>query len=85
VTPTFGLEITVVALVGAAVGGLDRLWSATAGGFFVGFATAVLGDVVPSDGRVYVTSLTYLLVIVVLLARPEGMFAPLRRSTVERV
>lgn len=85
VTPTFGLDITIVALVGAVVGGVDRLWSATAGGFFVGFVTSVLGDVVSDELRVYVTSLTYLLVIVVLLARPAGLFAPFKRSTMERV
>lgn len=85
VTPTFGLDITIVALVGAVVGGVDRLWSATAGGFFVGFVTSVLGDVVSDATRVYVTSFTYLLVIVVLLARPSGLFVPFRRSTVERV
>jgi branched-chain amino acid transport system permease protein len=85
VTPTFGLDITIVALVGAVVGGVDRLWSATAGGFFVGFVTSVLGDVVSDATRVYVTSFTYLLVIIVLLARPSGLFVPFRRSTVERV
>jgi branched-chain amino acid transport system permease protein len=85
VTPTFGLDITIVALVGAVVGGVDRLWSATAGGFFVGFVTSVLGDVVSDATRVYVTSFTYLLVIIVLLLRPSGLFVPFRRSTVERV
>lgn len=85
VTPTFGLNITIVALVGAVVGGVDRLWSATAGGFFVGFVTSALGDVVSDSTRVYVTSFTYLLVIVVLLVRPTGLFVPFRRSTVERV
>jgi branched-chain amino acid transport system permease protein len=85
VTPTFGLNIVIVALVGAVVGGVDRLWSATAGGFFIGLATSVLADVLPSSSRVYVTSFTYLLVIVVLLVRPVGLFAPFRRTSVERV
>lgn len=85
VTPTFGLDITIVALVGAVVGGVDGLWSATAGGFFIGFVTSVLGDVLPSSQGVFLTSFAYLLVIIVLLARPAGLFSPLRRSTVERV
>lgn len=85
VTPTFGLNITIVALVGAVVGGIDRLWSATAGGFFIGFVTSVLGDLLPSSERVFLTSFAYLLVIVVLLLRPSGLFAPFRRTTVERV
>jgi branched-chain amino acid transport system permease protein len=85
VTPTFGLDVTIVALVGAVVGGIDRLWSATAGGFFVGFVTSLLGGVLPSSARIFLPSFTFLLVIVVLLARPAGLFAPFRRSTVERV
>lgn len=85
VTPTFGLNITIVALVGAVVGGIDRLWSATAGGFFIGFVTSLFGDVLPSSQVVFLTSFAYLLVIIVLLARPAGLFSPLRRSTVERV
>jgi branched-chain amino acid transport system permease protein len=85
VTPTFGLDITIIALVGAVVGGIDRLWSATAGGFAIGFATSVLNDVLPASQLKYQTAWVFLLVIVLLLVRPAGLFAPLRRSTVERV
>ncbi len=85
VTPTFGLEITILALVGVVVGGIDRLPSATAGGFAVGFATAVLGNALPAGERVFLPSFTFLLVIVVLLVRPAGLFAPLRAAVVERV
>ncbi|MBV8953355.1 MAG: branched-chain amino acid ABC transporter permease [Solirubrobacterales bacterium] len=85
VTPTFGLSITIIALVGAVVGGVDRLWSATAGGFAIGFATSVLNDVLPSSQQKYQTAWVFLLVIVLLLLRPGGLFAPLRRATVERV
>ena len=85
VTPTFGLQITILALVGVVVGGIDRLPSATAGGFAIGFATAVLGNALPADDRVFLPSFTFLLVIVVLLVRPAGLFAPLRTSVVDRV
>jgi len=85
VTPTFGLLITIPALVGVVVGGLDRLWSATLGGFAIGFASSVLGDVLPADDRVFLPSFTFLLVIVVLLLRPAGLFAPLRQPAAERV
>jgi branched-chain amino acid transport system permease protein len=85
VTPTFGLEITILALVGVVVGGLDRLGSATLGGFLIGFATSVLGDILPSDQRVFLPSFVFLLVIIVLLVRPAGLFSPLRTRTVERV
>jgi len=85
VTPTFGLQITILALVGVVVGGMDRLLSATIGGFFVGLATSVLGDLLASDNRVFLPSFVFLLVIVVLLVRPAGLFSPLRTTTVERV
>ena len=85
VTPTFGLQITILGLVGVVVGGMDRLLSATVGGFFVGFATSVLGDLLSSENRVFLPSFVFLMVIVVLLLRPSGLFSPLRASTVERV
>jgi branched-chain amino acid transport system permease protein len=85
VTPTFGLDITIIALVGAVVGGVERLWSATAGGFAIGFATSVLNDVLPASQQKFQTAWVFLLVIVLLLLRPAGLFTPLRRSTVERV
>lgn len=85
VTTTFGLNITIIALVGAVVGGIDRLWSATAGGFAIGFANSLLDDVLPASQLKFVTVWVFVLVIVLLLLRPEGLFAPLRRSTVERV
>ncbi len=85
VTPTFGLDITLVALVGAVVGGVDRLWTATAGGFAIGFASSVLADVLPTSQQQFQTAWVFLLVLLVLLVRPAGLFAPLRQSTVDRV
>ncbi len=85
VTPTFGLDITIIALVGAVVGGVDRLWTATGGGFAIGFATSVLNDVLPASQQKFQTAWVFLLVIVLLLLRPAGLFAPFSRSTVERV
>jgi branched-chain amino acid transport system permease protein len=85
VTPTFGLDVTVLALVGAVLGGIDRLTSATAGGFAIGFLFSLFGDVLPASLSNYSTSFTFLFVIVVLLVRPAGLFAPLGPSTVERV
>jgi branched-chain amino acid transport system permease protein len=85
VTPDFGVQITIFALVGVVVGGLDRLPTATLGGFAIGFTSSLVGSVLPSSSSVYLPSLVYGLVIVVLLARPSGLFAPLRRRSLERV
>jgi branched-chain amino acid transport system permease protein len=84
VTPTFGFSLAIPALVGVVVGGMDRLVTATFGGFVLGFATAVLADVLPGSGRVFLESVVFGLVILVLLFRPNGLFSR-RRTVVERV
>jgi branched-chain amino acid transport system permease protein len=85
VTPMLGLEITILALVGIVVGGMDRLLTATAGGFAIGFANSLLGAVLPSSQRVFLPSAVFLLVIIILLVRPAGLFASRRQSAVDRV
>lgn len=84
VTPSYGFQLVIPALVGVVVGGMDRLVSATLGGFAIGFAAAVLGDVLPADGRVFLDSALFLLVILVLLVRPGGLFSR-SRAAWERV
>ena len=85
VTPTFGLEVTILALVGAVLGGIDRLATATAGGFLIGFIFTFLGDELPSSLSSFSPSVTFFVVILVLLIRPAGLFAPLGQSSVDRV
>jgi branched-chain amino acid transport system permease protein len=85
VTPTFGLEVTILALVGAVLGGIDRLASATAGGFVIGFITSFLGDELPASLSSFSLSFTFAIVIIALLIRPAGLFAPFGPSTVDRV
>jgi len=84
VTPSFGLNLIVVALVGVVLGGIDRLGTATAGGFLLGFVNSLLGSVLPEQQLAFVTSLTFLFVIVMLLVRPSGILAR-RGSSAERV
>jgi branched-chain amino acid transport system permease protein len=91
VTSDYALRDTILVLVGVVVGGLDRLWSATLGGFAIGFATGALGGFLPSIGDwpftsgVYLDSAVFGLVILVLLVRPDGLFVSRRRQAVERV
>jgi branched-chain amino acid transport system permease protein len=85
VQPDTGVPITIFALVGVVVGGLDRLWSAALGGFVVGFVYGLFGDLLSSQNSVYLPSVVYGAVILVLLLRPAGLFAPLRAQVVERV
>jgi branched-chain amino acid transport system permease protein len=84
VTPDFALRDTIVVLVGVVVGGIDRLWTATLGGFAIGFTTGVINGALPTEQTVYLPSAVFGLVILVLLLRPAGLFA-WGRTTVERV
>ena len=78
VNPTTGLNETLIVLIGVVAGGIDRLTSATLGGFAIGFATSFVGSELPTSGttpftsNVYMPSVIYLAVIVALLLRPQG-------------
>jgi branched-chain amino acid transport system permease protein len=85
VQPDFALKETIVVLVGVVVGGLDRLWTATLGGFAIGFASGVINGALPTDKTVFLPSALFALVILVLLLRPGGLFAGGRATVVDRV
>ena len=85
VTPDFALRDTIIVLVGVVVGGIDRLWTATLGGFTIGFASGLINGVLPTDKTVYLPTLLFALVILVLLLRPAGLFAWGRRPAIDRV
>jgi branched-chain amino acid transport system permease protein len=84
VTPTFALTDTIVVLAGVVVGGMNRLGSATLGGFAIGFASGLLGGALPTEQSQYLPSFLFAAVILVLLVRPGGLFAR-RALGVERV
>ncbi len=84
VGPDFALRDTIVVLVGVVVGGIDRLWTATLGGFAIGFTTGIINGALPTEQTVFLPSAVFALVILVLLLRPAGLFAWGRTAT-ERV
>ncbi len=83
VTPGFALDQTIVVLAGVVVGGMNRLLSATLGGFAIGFVSGLLGGALPTDQSQFLPSVVFGLVILVLLLRPAGLFA--RGLPLERV
>ena len=85
VSPDFALKDTIIVLVGVVVGGIDRLWTAMLGGFAIGFVTGVINGALPTDKTVFLPSVVFALVIVVLLIRPSGLFARGRTGVVERL
>jgi branched-chain amino acid transport system permease protein len=85
VGPDFALKETIVVLVGVVVGGIDRLWTATLGGFAIGFVSGIVAGALPTDKSVYLPSAVFALVILVLLVKPSGLFVRGRASVVDRV
>jgi len=85
VTPDFALRDTIVVLAGVVLGGMNRLLTATLGGFAIGFVSGVLGGALPTDQSQYLPSLLFGAVILVLLVRPGGLFARGRDAAVQRV
>jgi branched-chain amino acid transport system permease protein len=85
VTPDFALRDTILVLAGVVLGGMNRLVSATLGGFAIGFASGFLGGALPTDQSQYLPSFLFAAVILVLLIRPGGLFARARGQAVERV
>jgi branched-chain amino acid transport system permease protein len=64
------------AFAAAVLGGLDSPLGAIVGGFFVGVAETLFGTYTPSDifGPEMKLPLTLLLLVIVLLFRPQGLF-----------
>lgn len=84
IVPTTGTQDTILVLAGVVLGGLNRPVPATLGGFAIGFANGILGGVLPSNQSQYLPSFLFAAVIVVLLVRPNGLFAR-AAGTVDRV
>jgi len=82
VDPLFGVNITILALVGTVIGGLGSLQGAALGGFLVGVTISLLNSFL-GNYRVYTYTWLFLLVIIVLLVKPSGLLSG--KSTGERV
>ena len=85
VTPNFALRDTILVLAGVVLGGMNRLISATLGGFAIGFASGFLGGALPTNQSQYLPSFLFAAVILVLLIRPGGLFTRAGQQAVERV
>ena len=85
VTPDFALRDTILVLAGVVLGGMNRLVSATLGGFAIGFAAGFMGGALPTNQSQYLPSFLFAAVILVLLVRPAGLFTRARYGVVERL
>jgi branched-chain amino acid transport system permease protein len=71
--PRMGLQLVAIAFVGTVIGGLGSLAGAAVGGFIVGAATVLLQIVLPYGLREFREVFVYLMVIFILLVRPQGL------------
>jgi branched-chain amino acid transport system permease protein len=83
VQPRFGVQIVIIAFVATVIGGLGSLEGAVAGAFLVGGLSTLLQAFLPADLRPFREAFLFLGVILVLLARPQGLFPA--RGLKERV
>lgn len=83
VQPRFGVQIVIIAFVATVIGGLGNLFGAAVGGFFVGVVSILLQAFLPPELRVFREAFLFVVVIIVLLFRPQGLFPA--RNLRERV
>lgn len=71
-----GGQIMLVAFIATVVGGMGSLSGAVAAGLGIGAASALLQAMLPAEVRPFRDAFLYGGVILVLLFRPKGLFAP---------
>ncbi len=71
-----GGQIMLVAFIATVVGGMGSLSGAVAAGLGIGAASAFLQAGLPAEARPFRDAFVYGGVILVLLFRPQGLFAP---------
>lgn len=83
VRPTMGVAPVLIAFVSTIVGGIGSMIGAVLGGFLLGFLTVILQAALPLDARPFRDAFVFGIVIVILLARPQGIIRS--DALVERV
>lgn len=83
VQPRFGVQLVIIAFVATVIGGLGNLLGAAIGGFLVGVVSTLLQALLPAELRPFREALLFVVVILVLLVRPQGLFPA--RGLKERV
>ncbi len=71
-----GGQIMLVAFIATVVGGMGSLSGAVAAGLGIGAVSALLQAGLPAEARPFRDAFLYGAVILVLLIRPQGLFAP---------
>lgn len=77
-TATMGLTPLLIAFVGTVLGGMRNLVGAAVGGFILGALISAMQVLLPEGLRPYRLAFVFLLVIVILLFRPQGLIVSKR-------
>ncbi len=83
VTPTVGLHPLLVAFVACVIGGMRSLTGAVVGGFVYAIIISLLGVILPPGLIEFREAFMFVIVIVILLFRPEGLIRS--KTSEERV
>jgi branched-chain amino acid transport system permease protein len=75
ITPVIGRDLLMPVFAAAIVGGIGSVYGAAMGGFLVGLAANLALVILPSG---YSPSVPFLIILVVLILRPNGMFGEAR-------
>lgn len=79
-SPTMGFMLGVKAFIAAVIGGLGSFEGAAAGGFILGFLEIFLAGYLPDSLTSYQTAFVFMILIIILLVRPNGLLG----SSVQR-
>jgi branched-chain amino acid transport system permease protein len=71
--PNLGLPLVIIGFVATVIGGMGSLLGAALGGFIVGAVSIILQTILPLELRAHRDAIVYLMVIAILLWRPEGL------------
>jgi branched-chain amino acid transport system permease protein len=73
VVPFIGLTPVLIAFVATVIGGMESLTGAVVGGYLLGFVNVGLQLLLPQELLDYRDAFTFVIVILVLLFRPQGL------------
>ena len=73
-SPGMGVQFALIGFVATIIGGMGSLIGAVLGGYFIGVVTVLLQFGLPLEMRPYREAFVFAAVILVLLARPQGLF-----------
>jgi len=80
VTPTIGAAPLLVAFVATVIGGMRSLLGAVVGGYIYGIVFSLIGVLLPQGLLEFREAFMFLIVILILLFRPEGLIRGVNSS-----